>query len=86
MTFSIRIDRMGKKVEVRGVAVGDDNIRRFERSISDVVDSRKLPLRITIKDGQEDRSDLPEKLRGVFASEQAIAGMSFRFPLMGITH
>ncbi|RKL05037.1 hypothetical protein BFJ71_g3276 [Fusarium oxysporum] len=73
MTFSIRIDRMGKKVEVRGVAVGDDNIRRFERSISDVVDSRKLPLRITIKDGQEDRSDLPEKLRGVFASEQAIA-------------
>lgn len=86
MTFSIRIDRMGKKVEVRGVAVGDDNIRRFERSISDVVDSKKLPLRITIKDGQEDRSDLPEKLRGVFTSEQAIAGMYFRFPLIGNTN
>lgn len=84
MTFSIRIDRMGKKVEIRGVAVGDDNIRRFERSISDVVDSKKLPLRITIKDGQEDRSDLPEKLRSVFASEQAIAGISFRFPSLGI--
>jgi hypothetical protein len=75
MTFSIRVDRMGKKVEVRGLAVGDDNIRRFERSISEVVDSKKLPIRITIKDNQEDRSDLVEKLRAVFTSEKAIAGM-----------
>ncbi|XEV05720.1 hypothetical protein FSHL1_011007 [Fusarium sambucinum] len=73
MTFSIRVDRMGKKVEVRGLAVGDDNIRRFERSISEVVDSKKLPIRITIKDNQEDRSDLVEKLRAVFTSEKAIA-------------
>ncbi|KIL92685.1 hypothetical protein FAVG1_03865 [Fusarium avenaceum] len=73
MSFSIRVDRMGKKVEVRGLAVGDDNIRRFERSISEVVDSKKLPIRITIKDDQEDRSDLVDKLRGVFTSEQAIA-------------
>ncbi|CAG1961897.1 unnamed protein product [Fusarium graminearum] len=73
MTFSIRVDRMGKKVEVRGLAVGDDNIRRFERTISEVVDTKKLPIRITINDNQEDRSDLVEKLRGVFTSEQAIA-------------
>jgi hypothetical protein len=77
MSFSIRVDRMGKKVEVRGLAVGDDNIRRFERSISEVVDSKKLPIRITIKDDQEDRSDLVDKLRGVFTSEQAIVGMFF---------
>lgn len=76
MTFSIRVDRMGKKVEVRGLAVGDDNIRRFERSISEVVDSKKLPVRITMKDNEEDRSDLVEKLKSVFTSEQAIAGMS----------
>ena len=74
MTFSFRVDRMGKKVEVRGLAVGDDNIRRFERSISEVVDSKKLPIRITMNDDGEDRSDLVDKLRGVFTSEQAIAG------------
>jgi hypothetical protein len=74
MTFSFRVDRMGKKVEVRGLAVGDDNIRRFERSISEVVDSKKLPIRITMNDNEEDRSDLVDKLRDVFTSEQAIAG------------
>ncbi|RBR17895.1 uncharacterized protein FIESC28_06334 [Fusarium coffeatum] len=73
MTFSFRVDRMGKKVEVRGLAVGDDNIRRFERSISEVVDSKKLPIRITMNDNGEDRGDLVDKLRGVFTSEQAIA-------------
>ena len=78
MTFSFRVDRMGKKVEIRGLAVGDDNIRRFERSISEVVDSKKLPIRITMNDNGEDRSDLVDKLRGVFTSEQAIAGT---FPL-----
>ncbi|KAF4986504.1 hypothetical protein FGRMN_10816, partial [Fusarium graminum] len=72
MSFSIRVDRMGKKVEVRGLAVGDDNIRRFERSVSEVVDTKKLPIRITIRNNQEDRSDLVEKLRNVFLSEQAV--------------
>ncbi|GKU09928.1 unnamed protein product, partial [Fusarium langsethiae] len=56
MAFSIRVDRMGKKVGVQGLAVGDDNIRRFERSISEAVDSKKLPIRITMNDNQEDRS------------------------------
>lgn len=63
------------------LAVGDDNIRRFERTISEVVDTKKLPIRITINDNQEDRSDLVEKLRGVFTSEQAIAG---KLPLMSL--
>ncbi|KAM0340252.1 hypothetical protein ACHAPU_010596 [Fusarium lateritium] len=72
MSFSIRVDRMGKKVEVRGLAVGDDNIRRFERSVSEVVDTKKLPVRITIRDNQEDRSNLVAKLGNVFVSEQAV--------------
>ncbi|KAG7404233.1 hypothetical protein Forpe1208_v015601 [Fusarium oxysporum f. sp. rapae] len=50
-----------------------DNIGRFERSIGEVVKSDKLPIRITTKDIEEDRSDLAEKLQGLFTSEQTIA-------------
>lgn len=74
MKFVVRVDRMGGKVEIRGLAVGDENIHRFERSVRDVVQSSGLPVRITVNDGGEDRSDLAEKLRGVFVSEQAIVG------------
>ncbi|KND89946.1 hypothetical protein TOPH_05417 [Tolypocladium ophioglossoides CBS 100239] len=74
MRFVVRVDRMGGKVEVRGLAVGDENIHRFERTVRDVVLASRLPVRITLTpDGDEDRSDLVEKLRGAFVSEQAIA-------------
>ncbi|KAM0080501.1 hypothetical protein ACKRZS_007346 [Fusarium odoratissimum] len=73
MTFSIRVNPMGKKVEILGLAVGDDNIHRFERSIGEVVKSNELPISITIKDNEENQSDLAEKLQGLFTSEQAIA-------------
>lgn len=74
MTFIVRIDRMGTKVEVRGLAIGDDNIHRFERTVRDVIDSQGLPIRITMKEDAEDRSDLVEKLRKIFTSEEAISG------------
>ncbi|POR35348.1 Uncharacterized protein TPAR_04482 [Tolypocladium paradoxum] len=74
MRFVVRVDRMGGKVEVRGLAVGDENIHRFERAVRDVVLPGGLPVRITLTaDGAEDRSDLVEKLRKVFVSEQAVA-------------
>ncbi|KAK0391388.1 hypothetical protein NLU13_0888 [Sarocladium strictum] len=73
MRFVFRIDRMGAKVEIRGLAVGDENIHRFERTVRDVVKSTALPVRIPVNDGQEDRSGLAETLRDVFVSEQAIA-------------
>ncbi|KAJ9419453.1 hypothetical protein FOXG_07160 [Fusarium oxysporum f. sp. lycopersici 4287] len=73
MVLSIRVNPMGKKVEIQGLAVGDDNICRFERSFGEVVKSNKLPIRITTKDNEEDRSDLAEKLQGLFTSEQTIA-------------
>lgn len=76
MTFVIRVDRMGGKVEVRGLAVGDERIHRFERTVRDVVQSSGLPIRITMNGEREDRSDLATKLRGVFVSEEAIASMS----------
>lgn len=74
MTFVVRVDRMGAKVEVRGLAVGDENIHRFEVTVRDVVTSASaLPLKMTLtEDGDEDRSDLIEKLRKLFVSEEAI--------------
>ncbi|PHH84267.1 hypothetical protein CDD83_2218 [Cordyceps sp. RAO-2017] len=75
MRFVIRVDRMGGKVEVRGLAVGDDHIHRFERPVRDIVRSAALPIRITLTPaGDEDRSDLPDKLRAAFLTEQAMAG------------
>lgn len=75
MTFVVKVDRLGSKVEVRGLAVGDDKIYRFERNVRDVVRSAGLPLRISLTEaGEEDRSDLVGKLRGLFVSEQAILG------------
>lgn len=76
MTFIIRIDRMGGKVEVRGLAVGDEKICRFEKAVREVVQSSNLPVRITMTEEGEDRSDLAEKLRKVFVSEDAIKGTS----------
>jgi hypothetical protein len=75
MQFVVRVDKMGTKVEIRGLAVGDENIYRFERALRDVVQSSSLPVRITLTDNGEDRSDLVDKLRKVFVSEQAITGM-----------
>ncbi|TQS31495.1 hypothetical protein Golomagni_08221, partial [Golovinomyces magnicellulatus] len=77
MTFVFRIDKMGAKVEVRGLAVGAENIYRFERSVRDVVDAKNLPVKITVDDaGNEDRSDLVEKLRKTFISEDVIAKLT----------
>jgi len=73
MTFVLRIDRLGSKAEVRGLAVGADNIYRFERSVRDVVKNSSLPLRMTLtEDGSEDRSDLAEKIKGLFVSDEAV--------------
>lgn len=77
MRFVIRVDRMGAKVEVRGLAVGDEHIHRFERTVRDVVRADGLPVRIDLTDaGAEDRADLVHKLRAAFVSDQAIGGKS----------
>ncbi|CAI4210911.1 unnamed protein product [Parascedosporium putredinis] len=61
------------KVEVRGLAVGDDKIYRFERNIRDVVRSSGLPVRIKLnEDGSEDRSGLAGELKKLFVSDQAL--------------
>jgi hypothetical protein len=74
MKFVVRIDRMGAKVEVRGLAIGDENIYRFEKLTRDVVNSSKLPVRINVTPEGEDRGGLADKLREVFISEAAVEG------------
>ncbi|KAK3389379.1 PI31 proteasome regulator N-terminal-domain-containing protein [Podospora didyma] len=77
MQFVIRIDQMGAKVEIRGLAVGAERISRFEITSRDYVSSSALPVRITMtSDGTEDRSDLPEKLKKVFISEERIKDLA----------
>lgn len=76
MEFVCRIDRMGPRVSIRGLAVGHDQIEGFEVAPKYVVDSKSLPLRITLTDNGEDRSDLLEKVRKVFTSDWALSSNS----------
>lgn len=71
MQFIIKIDRLGSKMEIRGLAVGDDRIHRVELVAKDYVVSAVLPLRIDrLESGEEDRSDLEWLLKEVFPDVQ----------------
>lgn len=71
MQFIIKIDRLGTKMEIRGLGVGDDRIHRIELVAKDYISSGALPLRISKNDsGEEDRSDLEQKLKQVFPDVQ----------------
>ncbi|KOS23216.1 hypothetical protein ESCO_003966 [Escovopsis weberi] len=72
LRFVIRVDRMGSKTDVRGLAVGDDKIHHFEVVTRDVVAGAKLPLRIPFQDGHEDRSHLGSEMHRLFASSEAM--------------
>lgn len=77
MRFVIRVDRMGSKIEIRGLGVGDERIARVEITTRDFVSAAALPIRISITDSdEEDRSDLPEKLKKVFISEERITDLA----------
>ena len=75
MQFVLHIDRLGSKIEVRGLGTGAERIARFDITARDYISSSALPLRITLTaDGTEDRSDLPQKLKTLFISEERIKG------------
>jgi PI31 proteasome regulator N-terminal len=75
MQFVIKVDRLGGKAEIRGIGLGDERITRFEITAKDYVSPSALPLRIPMTlDGEEDRSDLPAKLKETFISELRIRG------------
>lgn len=78
MHFVLKTDRLGPKVEIRGLAVGADRINRFELAPRDYVSNSALPLRITLhsETGEEDRADLSSKLQSVFISPERIADLA----------
>ncbi|CAJ2502055.1 Uu.00g049080.m01.CDS01 [Anthostomella pinea] len=75
LRFVIKIDRMGGKAEIRGLAVKDERIARAEVVIKDYVSNAALPIRITMRGGTEDRSDLPQKFQNVFISQSRVADL-----------
>ncbi|KAI0103670.1 PI31 proteasome regulator N-terminal-domain-containing protein [Nemania sp. FL0031] len=77
LRFVIKVDRMGGKAEIRGLAVQDERIARVEVTIKDFVSNAALPIRITMtQDGTEDRSDLQPKFQNVFISESRISDLA----------
>ncbi|KAK3687770.1 PI31 proteasome regulator N-terminal-domain-containing protein [Podospora appendiculata] len=77
MRFVLRVDRLGGKIEIRGLGVGDERINRLELTARDYVSSAALPLRIPIDDaGDENRADLPQKLSQVFTSPDKLTDLA----------
>lgn len=78
MQFVLKTDRMGSKIEIRGLAVGAERINRLEIAPRDYISSSALPLRITLhpETGAEDRADLIPKLQSVFLSPERIADLA----------
>jgi hypothetical protein len=83
MEYVIKVDRLGSKAEIRGIGLGDERISRFEITAKDSVSSAALPLRITMTEaGEEDRSNLVEKLKDVFISPSRIQDFANEFKLI----
>ena len=79
MQYVVKVDRLGGKAEIRGIGLGDERISRFEITAKDYVSSAALPLRIKMmENGEEDRSDLEEKLKNIFISPSRIQGQTLQ--------
>ncbi|KAI1104068.1 PI31 proteasome regulator N-terminal-domain-containing protein [Jackrogersella minutella] len=76
LRFVIRTDRMGGKAEIRGLGINDERITRVAVTIKDFVSNAALPIRITINDDGEDRSNLSQTLRNVFISDSRIEDLA----------
>ncbi|KAK4144534.1 PI31 proteasome regulator N-terminal-domain-containing protein [Dichotomopilus funicola] len=77
MRFVIHVDRLGGKIEIRGLATGDERIARFDITARDFVSSSALPLRIPKSDsGEEQRGELVQKLSSLFISEERIRDLA----------
>lgn len=65
-TYRIKIDKMGRNVEIRGVnSTDEDNIIRLEITIKDHVDPSSFPIITSADDGAENRASA-ESLKGIF--------------------
>ncbi|KAK5661170.1 hypothetical protein OQA88_11061 [Cercophora sp. LCS_1] len=71
MRFILRVDRLGTKTEVRGLALGDERIARFEITTRDYLTTSHLPIRIPVSEnGTEQRDDhaFRTKLESLFTN------------------
>ncbi|OTB06262.1 hypothetical protein M426DRAFT_319003 [Hypoxylon sp. CI-4A] len=76
LRFVLRTDRMGGKAEIRGLGINDERITRVEVIIKDFISNAALPIRITINEDGEDRSNLPRTLQNLFISESRIEDLA----------
>lgn len=84
MQFVLKVDRMGGKTEIRGLAVGADRITRLEILAKDYISQSALPLRITldsetgaeVENSRTNPDDLPAKLAKVFISPERISDLA----------
>lgn len=87
MKFIIRVDRLGSKIEIRGLATGDERIARFDFTAREYISPSALPLRIPFvnqEDGTpaEDRgTNLHSKLQTLFISESRISDLASLFKI-----
>jgi hypothetical protein len=82
MQYVVKVDRLGGKAEIRGIGLGDERISRFEITAKDYISNSALPLRIPMTEGgEEDRSNLAEKLKEVFISESRIKDLASIFKI-----
>ncbi|PBP25561.1 PI31 proteasome regulator [Diplocarpon rosae] len=80
MEYVVKVDRLGGKAEIRGIGLGDERISRFEIIAKDYISNAALPLRITLTaDGEEDRSDLEDKLKAIFTTPYRIQDLATEF-------
>ncbi|KAI9053178.1 hypothetical protein LZ554_003444 [Drepanopeziza brunnea f. sp. 'monogermtubi'] len=80
MEYVIKVDRLGGKAEIRGIGLGDERITRLEITAKDYISNAALPLRITLTpDGEEDRSDLQDKLKAIFTTPHRIQDLASEF-------
>ncbi|KAK3319038.1 PI31 proteasome regulator N-terminal-domain-containing protein [Apodospora peruviana] len=72
MHFLLRIDRISSKVEIRGIAIGDEKIARLELAPREYVSSAALPVRRGSENDNSNNKDLEEKIGRVFMSPERI--------------
>lgn len=82
MQFILKVDRIGTKTEIRGLAVGHDRITRLELPVRDYISLAALPLRIPLQPdtGAEvpdaRATDVPAKLQAVFVSPERVSDLA----------
>ncbi|KAL2193443.1 PI31 proteasome regulator N-terminal-domain-containing protein [Corynascus similis CBS 632.67] len=77
MHFVLHVDRLGAKIEIRGLATGDERIARFDITALDYVSPSALPLSISrASDGNQDRGGLVLRLKSLFISEERIKDLA----------